>query len=111
MYPLLAPLVWLFIMAIITGVTVIDNCAVYQNTIINKTRAWPFWVSSIVVVLMTTLAYNTILVLFESVAHRAIIQSMVTGIISVFLIITIWLSLTGMARRLDKKFADFIGNI
>ena len=104
MYPLLAPLIWLFIIVITGGVVVVDKFAIYQNTVINKTHSWPFATSSFIIVLMTALAYNTIVVLFESIARRAVIQSMAGGIITTSLIITIWLSLIGMARRFNAKF-------
>lgn len=111
MYPLFAPLVWLFIVTICAGAAVIDKCSAYRNTVIRKTASWPFWISSIIVVLMTALTYNTASIWFEGVAHRAIIQTMTASVLSAFLVATIWLSLTGMARRFNAKLVEFVENL
>ena len=111
MYPLLAPFVWLFIVIVLTSVTVIDKCFAYRNAVINKTSLWSLPTSTVIVVLMTILGYNATLILFDGIVHRAIIQTMTTGIISVFLIVTFLFSLTGMAKRVRAKLIDFVENI
>lgn len=106
MYPLLAPFVRLFIMTVIAGAVVIDKCAVYQNTVINKTFRWPLWTSSIVIGSMAMLTHNTVVILAKNISRGAVAQAIFLGIISAFLAITILLALCGMAKRIELKLTS-----
>jgi hypothetical protein len=111
MRKLLEPPTGLFLLAFCVVVAAIEKLSIYQNTVTAKTRSWPFRVSAIIVTLMTFLAYNTVLIFRRNVSGQAVGQSALGGIILVFLIVTILLSLAGMIERIQARIIEFIENI
>ena len=111
MNALLALPIWFFIIFISIGVGLIDRFTIYQNTIIEKTKSWTFLTSAFIIILMTIIFCSFLPIFWNSAKNGVIGQALIIGVVLKFLLLTILLSFSGMAKRARKQFIDFVENI